>query len=60
MNNQRTAKKKSIAEKYAHYTHVGKKRAMQEFPILKQILNSNIKIQHELKLTNEEIDYLKI
>lgn len=57
MNNQRTAKKKSIAQKYAKYVHVGHKRAMNEFPIIKQILK-NQNIRKELKLNQEEIDYL--
>ena len=59
LNNQRTAKKKSIATKYASYVHVGIKRAMNEFPIIKNIIKSNIKIQKELKLSEEEIDYLE-
>lgn len=59
MNNQRTAKKKSIAEKYATYVHVGKKRALNEFPIIKQIINSNSNIAKELKLNDEELEYLK-
>jgi replication factor C large subunit len=59
MNNQRTAKKKSIAEKYAKIVHVGQKRAMYEFPIIKQIINSNQKIAKELKLSEEEIEYLR-
>ncbi|GAG36883.1 unnamed protein product, partial [marine sediment metagenome] len=58
LNNQRTAKKKSIAKKYAKYVHVGEKRALQEFPIIKQILKSNQAIQEELKLNEEEIEYL--
>ncbi len=60
MNNQRTAKKKSITEKYAALVHVGKKRALNEFPIIKQIINSNPEIQKELKLNEEEIEYLRI
>ncbi len=59
MNNQRTAKKKSIAEKYAQYSHLGQKRAMREFPIIKQIINSNPLISKELKLDEEEMEYLK-
>jgi len=59
LNNQRTQKKKSIAEKYAQYVHINKKRAMQEFPIIKQIINSNKNIQRELKLSEEEIIYLE-
>jgi len=58
MNNQRTAKKKSISEKYAHKVHVGIKRAMHEFPIIKQIINSNKEIAKELRLNEEELEYL--
>jgi replication factor C large subunit len=58
MNNQRTAKKKSIATKYAQYVHVGQKRAMKEFPIIKQIIKSNSDIQSELKLDEDELAYL--
>ncbi|MEK6833573.1 MAG: replication factor C large subunit [Nanoarchaeota archaeon] len=59
MNNQRTAKMKSIAIKYAQFSHIGQKRAMHEFPIIKQILNSNPITYKELKLDDEEIEYLK-
>ncbi|MFQ5532169.1 MAG: replication factor C large subunit [Candidatus Nanoarchaeia archaeon] len=59
LNNQRTMKKKSIAQKYARYVHVGEKRAMSEFPIIRHVLKSHPKIASELKLTREEIDYLK-
>ena len=59
MNNQRTAKKKSIALKYAKHSHLGQKRAMKEFPIIKQIINSNKDIAKELKLDEEELEYLK-
>ena len=57
LNNQRIAKKKSIAQKYAKYVHVGEKRALQEFPILKNILK-NPEIHKEIKLNEEEIEYL--
>jgi len=59
MHNQRTQKNKTIAEKYAHHVHINKKRARQEFPIIKQIIVSNPQIAKELKLTEEEIEYLK-
>lgn len=59
MNNQKTGKKKSICKKYARYVHVGYKRAMSEYPIVKQILNSNEKIAKELNLSDEEREYLK-
>jgi len=58
MNNQRTMKKKSIAQKYAQCVHVGHKRAMNEFPIIKQIIKSNPNIQVELKLDEDELTYL--
>lgn len=58
LNNQRTAKKKSIALKYARYVHVGIKRAMNEFPVLKNILLKP-GVQKELKLSEEEIAYLE-
>jgi len=58
LNNQRTAKKKSIATKYAALVHVGQKRAMREFPILKQIIKSDPEIQNELKLDEDELAYL--
>ena len=58
MNNQRIAKKKSIASKYAKLVHVGEKRALYEFPIIKQIIVSNPLISKELKLNEEEREYL--
>jgi len=58
LNNQRTFKKKSIAKKYAKYVHVGEKRAMNEFPTIKKIINSNPAIQKELRLNEEEVEYL--
>ena len=60
MNNQKTIKKKSICEKYSQYVHVSQKRAMSEFPIIKQILKSNPEIQKELKLEEDEINYLRL
>ena len=59
MNNQRDEKKKSISKKYASCVHVGIKRAMNEFPIIKQIILQNAEISKELKLTKEETDYLE-
>jgi len=58
LNNQRTAKKKSISQKYSQLVHVGQKRAMNEFPIIKQIIKANPVIQRELKLNEEEIEYI--
>ena len=59
LHNQRTAKKKSIAQKYAKRVHVGEKRALNEFPIIKNFIKSNPNIQKELKLNEEEIEYLE-
>lgn len=59
LNNLRTAKKKSIAQKYARYVHVGLKRAMKEFDLIKKVIVSNPQIQKELKLTDEEVNYLE-
>jgi replication factor C large subunit len=60
INNQKTIQKKSICEKYSQFVHVSKKRAMAEFPVIKQILKSNPIVQKELKLNEEEIEYIKL
>jgi replication factor C large subunit len=60
LNNQKTMQKKSICKKYSQYVHVSQKRAMSEFPVIKQILKSNSEIQKELKLGEDEIEYLKL
>jgi len=57
MNNQKTFKKKSIAKKYARKVHVGEKRIMSEFPIIRNILK-NPEVRRELRLSDEEINYL--
>ena len=58
MHNQKTARKKSIARKYAQSVHCSIKRAMRDFAMLKVILKRG-SIQRSLKLTDEEIEYLK-
>ena len=58
LNNRKTEKKKSIAKKYSKYVHIGEKRALREFPLIKNIITSNPKIKEELKLSEEEIAYL--
>lgn len=57
LNNQRTEKKKSIASKYSQYVHIGEKRAMSEFSMIKPFL-LRPEVQKELKLTEDEIEYL--
>ena len=59
MNNQKTAKKKTIAKKYARHVHVGERRAMNEFDFIKLFIKGNPKIQEELKLDEDELEYLK-
>lgn len=59
LHNQRTARRKTIAQKYAHYVHVGEKRALNEFPIYKNFIKNNEKIHKELRLTEDEIEYLE-
>ncbi|HTZ41814.1 MAG TPA: replication factor C large subunit [Candidatus Omnitrophota bacterium] len=58
LNNQRIAKKVSIAKKYAEYAHIGEKRALSEFTFLKYILK-NENARKELKLDKEEEEYLE-
>lgn len=57
MNNQKNASKKTIAQKFAKYSHIGEKRAMRDFPIIKNIIKNPDAIK-ELKLTEKEIAYL--
>lgn len=59
LNNQRTIKKKSISQKYAKHVHINQKKALQEFHLIKMIINSNPEIKKQLKLTDDEIIYLE-
>jgi replication factor C large subunit len=58
MNNQKTMMKKTIAQKFSAYTHIGQKRAMHDFPIIKNILK-NDEARKELKLNENEIAFLE-
>lgn len=58
LNNQKTAKKKTIAQKYARHVHCSVKRVMRDFSILKPMLQ-NPKVQEQLRLEQDEIDFLK-
>ena len=58
LNNQKIAKKKTIAKKYASFVHCSTKRAMRDFDILRPILK-NTETQKRLKLSDEEIAYLE-
>lgn len=56
MSNQKNAKKKSIAAKYAEYTHISKKRALREFFIISFTIDKNM--ARKLDLTETEQDFL--
>lgn len=58
ISNQKNAKKKTIAQKYAKYAHCSAKRALKEFPTLKPIIKNSPAIQQQLKLSGEEVDFL--
>jgi len=58
MNNQKIAKKKSIAMKYAKFVHCSSKRIMRDFNFLRPVLNK-AEVQKELKMSEEEIEYLR-
>ena len=57
MSNQKQLKKKSIAIKYAKYCHIGVKRAMHDFSIIKVFLK-NPDMQKTLRLEEEEIEFI--
>jgi len=57
LQNQRSAKKKSICQKYARLVHTSTKRAMKDFLLLKIILQDE-DIRKELKLSSDEVAYL--
>lgn len=57
LNNQKHAKRKTIAQKYARLTHVGKKRILKEWDEVKNILK-NPEVQRQLKLDRDEIAYV--
>lgn len=58
MHNQKMAKKKTIAEKYASHTHISTKKAMKEFDLIKQIISSNQIIKQKLELNKEELEFI--
>jgi len=57
MNNQNNSKKKTIAEKYAEYTHTSRKRAMKDFFLISLILNNES--AKKLDLSEQEKDFLE-
>jgi len=57
MANQKNAKKKAIAAKYAEYAHISKKRALKEFFLIGLILNKDM--TRKLDLTDKEVEFLQ-
>ncbi|MEX0920668.1 MAG: replication factor C large subunit [Candidatus Pacearchaeota archaeon] len=58
INNQKIRHKKSIVKKYSKFVHVGEKRALKEFPMIKKFLIKP-EVQKELRLSEDEVGYLK-
>lgn len=58
LHNQKVAKKKTIAKKFAHIVHCSTRRAMRDFDLLRPVLQKET-VQNQLKLSEEEIDFLK-
>ncbi len=58
LNNQKTAKKKTIAQKYARLVHCSIKRVMRDFELLKPIMQKS-EVQSQMRLEQDEIDFLK-
>jgi len=58
LNNQKTAKKKTIAQKYAKLVHCSVKRAMRDFELLKPVMQKP-EVQAQLRLEEDEIEFLK-
>jgi replication factor C large subunit len=56
MNNQKIAKKKSIAKKYALFVHCSTKRAMRDFELIKPIIKQE-DVQKKLKFSDEEVEF---
>ena len=57
LNNQKNAKKKTIAYKYARHVHCSTKRVMRDFDLLKPIM-SQLSVQKAIRLEDDEIAYL--
>jgi len=57
--NQRNAKRKEICIKYAKLCHISIKRAIKDFPIIRQIITNKPETYKQLKLNEEEIEFLE-
>lgn len=57
LNNQKHAKRKTIAVKFSEATHVGQKRILREWDEVKNVLKNPL-VQKQLKLDSDEIGYV--
>ncbi|MFH1290420.1 MAG: replication factor C large subunit [Nanoarchaeota archaeon] len=57
LNNQKIAKKKTIARKYATFVHCSTKRVMRDWDLLKPVLKQE-SVQNKLKMSDEEVGFL--
>jgi replication factor C large subunit len=57
LNNQKIAKKKTIAKKYARFVHCSTKRALRDFDMIRPILKQE-DVQQKLRMSEEEIAYV--
>lgn len=57
LNNQKIAKKKTIARKYASFVHCSMKRVLRDWDLVKPILKQ-ADVQRKLKMSEEEVGYL--
>lgn len=58
LHNQKYAKKKTIAKKYARYVHCSTARIMRDFEHLRPIMQQG-DVQKALDLSDEEVEYLR-
>lgn len=58
LTNQRYAKKKTIAKKYAHYVHCSSKEVLRDFELIKPIIKQE-DVQNKLKFSEEEVAFVK-
>jgi replication factor C large subunit len=59
MINQKNLQKKAISEKIAGFLHISKRRAKQDFPILKAIIKDKPETLRKLGLEAEEIEFIR-
>ncbi len=58
MSNQKNQHKKTIIGKYSHKIHCSKRKAFKEFHLIAKIIKNSHKIQKQLALSEQEINYL--